>query len=122
LFTSKAGRRGKMFRYNKKRAPRSVQLEASTIVHKGPCLVMAVSVCANGANATVNLYDGVSTGGERKLTIAVTNGLTLSPVIVSGIEFKTGLYVTLGAATDLTTISLYPGELAPDDSEVEIIE
>jgi hypothetical protein len=93
------------------RPPRVVFLTALiSLVTKGPALIVGLSVAGGGADAVVNVYDGVNANGERKISVYAANKSTESPNISHGIMCETGIYVALTAVTDLTTLMYYPGE------------
>lgn len=78
---------------------------ASRLVHKGPCIVKAVHVSADGANGDCQVYDGESVNGELKAHIEVLSGTSYTWQPGVGTDFDYGIYIVVNAVTTKVTVS-----------------
>lgn len=83
-------------------------VNASGIIHKGPCLITGFSVADDAVNGVANLYDGLNTSGKHKCQIAVLAHTSFSWPITHPVDFDNGIYITVGAATTYVTICYIP--------------
>ncbi len=98
-----------MYCFDRSVPPQSEFLDGSRVLTRGPSLIVGISVCGGGADAAVNVYDGDSDKGKRKIAVYAANKSTESPKIQDGIKCEQGIYVALNATTDLTTVLFYVG-------------
>ncbi len=87
--------------------PRTIEVSKSQVIALGPCLLVGANIYGNGADVNVILYDGKGTEGERKLSLAVMDGISSSPPLQGGIEFRQGIYAELSATTAVVSLSFY---------------
>ena len=81
---------------------------ASQIVHKGACLVCAVTVSAITNPGSVLVYDGVNATGELKARIEVLAGTTFGLCLGRPTDFDKGIYIAVDAITTFCTIQWIP--------------
>lgn len=98
-----------MYVFDRCDPPRSIQIAASGAIARGPSLIVGVIVAGGGADAAVHVYDGVNAQGERKLSVYSADKSTTPVSIPDGIKCEKGIYVSVNAATDLTTVLFYVG-------------
>lgn len=102
--------------YDRTLPPRSVEISASQLIARGPCLIVSLSVSGDGAAGLGIIYDGANANGRRKATLQTGSDTSFSPFICCGIECETGIYATVDAATTFLRIEYYPA------NEVEVRE
>lgn len=103
-----------MIGFNMKEPPRTELVTASRVVHRGPALVVALSMSGSGATPDGQVYDGVNANGVEKIDLRCVINETVSPRLGPGIMCYTGIYVAVDAVTTYLTITYYPGEELPD--------
>ncbi len=83
-------------------------VNASGIVHRGPCLITGFSVTGHGAAGVADLYDGENAHGDHKCRVAVLSGTTFEWDIVHPVDFDKGIYIAVDLATTYVTICYIP--------------
>lgn len=86
----------------------SCYLALSGIIHKGPCIVVAIHVAADGANGDCQIYDGESTYGALKAHIEVLSGTSYTWRPGEGTDFNTGIYIVVNAVTTKVSVTYIP--------------
>ena len=86
----------------------SVYTNASRVLHKGPCIVLAVHVAGDGANGDCQVYDGDSALGELKAHIEALSGTSYTWRPGVGTDFDNGIYLAVNAATTKVTVTYIP--------------
>lgn len=81
---------------------------ANVIIHKGPCLVVGITISADGVNADCDVYDGENANEERKFHLEALAGTTFGAQLWEGTDFDKGIYVVVNAATTFVTIQYIP--------------
>lgn len=77
---------------------RFVHLTESALVKRGSGSLASVIVGTGASGASVTLYDGTSSSGAVISTLSATGTVSLW----YGLEFTTGLYLTVSGAVDVT--------------------
>ena len=103
-----------MILYDRRKPPRSVEVSVSQRIHRGPALIVSLSVSGDGAAALGVVYDGGNTSGVRKATLQCESDASFSPNIRGGIECLTGIHVTVDASTTYVRVEYYPGAEVED--------
>lgn len=83
-------------------------VNASGIIHRGPCLITGFVVTDNAVNGVANLYDGLNAQGKHKCRVSVLAHTTFPWPIMHPVDFDRGIYVTVGAATTFVTVCYIP--------------
>jgi len=81
---------------------------ADRVIFKGSCLLHSVHVCADGANAQVDIYDGVDANGRHIARINVLSESSYTWKPRKSRRCNMGIYVDVGAATDFVTVEFEP--------------
>lgn len=93
---------------NNDRISHSEYTASSRIIHKGPCIVKAVHVAADGANGDCQVYDGESTSGELKAHLEALSGTSYAWLPGDGTDFDYGIFIQVNAATTKVTVTYLP--------------
>lgn len=81
----------------------------SSIITKEGCYLTHLSfTCAPGAAGTIGVYDGESSGDDRKFDIDVLAGDSKSLSILFPLPFNKGLYVAVGGNVNSFTVGFIP--------------
>jgi len=81
---------------------------ANRIIHKGPCIVKAVHLGADGANGDCQVYDGLNIKGKLKAHIEALSGMSYTWRPGDGTDFDVGIYIKVNAATSKVTVTYVP--------------
>lgn len=98
-----------MYVFDKSVPPRSIEINATQLIARGPCLVVEVTGAGIGATGLGVLYDGDSIVSDRKATLQVPANSTIARGNVYGMLFEKGIFATIDVATMFLTIAYYPG-------------
>jgi hypothetical protein len=98
------------FKYDLSVPPRTVLVNSSQILHRGPCLLTGAVAIGNGGENNVSFYDGPDANSEQKMILHSANHTTVSPVLPGGVEFHSALFVTVRADTNFVMAMYYPAE------------
>ena len=90
------------------RISHSELVNASGIVHKGPCLITGFSVTGQGADGAADIYDGGNSSGVRKYTVRVLSNTSFSWSFAHPVDFDHGIYVYVAEATTFVSICYIP--------------
>lgn len=82
----------------------NVSMNASGVVVIGKGYVTDCIISADGADATVSLYDGKDTAGKRIGKFIIPNGYSLPLTFKTYPRFDYGLYVEINADTTFVNI------------------
>ena len=80
----------------------------SRLIHSGPCVVKAVHIAADGANADAQIYDGANTSGTLKAHLEALTGTSYTWRPGEGTDFDFGIYIAVNAATTKVTVTFIP--------------
>lgn len=86
----------------------SIYTTSNRIIHKGPCIVLAVHVAGDGANGDCQVYDGESTNDDQKAHIEVLSGTSYAWRPGQGTDFDKGIYIAVNASTTKVTVTFIP--------------
>lgn len=99
-----------MYVFDKSVPPRSIEINATQLIARGPCLVVEVTGAGVGVAGIGILYNGDSVNSERKATLQVPANITITRGNVYGMLFERGIFATIDVATMFLTIAYYPGK------------
>lgn len=80
----------------------------SRLILSGPCIVRAVHIAADGANADCQVYDGFNTSGKLKAHLEVLSGTSYTWRPGNGTDFDQGIYIAVNASTTKVTVTFDP--------------
>lgn len=86
----------------------SLYTQTSRLLHRGPCIVKAVHLAGDGANADCQVYDGESTADDLKAHLEVLSGTSYTWRPGDGTDFDKGLYIAVNASTARVTATFIP--------------
>ena len=98
-----------MYCFDKSVPPRSIEVNATQLIARGPCLVVEVTGAGVGAAGLGVLYDGDSIVSDRKATLQVPANITITRCNVYGMLFEKGIFALIDVATMFLTVAYYPG-------------
>jgi len=81
---------------------------SSRVIHKGPCIVKAVHVAADGVPGVCQVYDGLNDLGVLKAWIEGYQGMSYTWRPGDGTDFDLGIYIAVDAATTKVTVTYIP--------------
>lgn len=81
---------------------------ADGIVNAGPCLVYGVTLAADGANADVDVYDGVNANAKKVSHLEALSGTSFSLPFAGPVIFHRGVYLDVNATTSFVTVEYKP--------------
>ena len=74
----------------------------------GPLVFKSCNLAGDGANADCQIYDGLNANGELKGHLESLSGTTFHLDVNGGVLFRTGLYISVNAATSKVTVVYEP--------------
>lgn len=77
-------------------------------IFKGSCLVYAIVVNADGADAQVDIYDGMNTSGEHKFRINTLSNTDRPIMLTVPTDFDYGIHIVVNAATTFVSVQYVP--------------
>jgi len=81
---------------------------SSRLIHSGPCIVKAVHIAGDGANADAQIYDGSNTSGRLKAHLEALSGTSYTWRPGDGTDFDFGIYIAVNASTTKVTVTFVP--------------
>lgn len=99
-----------MYLFDKSVPPLSIEVNATQIIAKGPCLLVEATGAGVGATGLAVLYDGDNAASQRRATLQVPANVTIQRTSSHGMLFEHGIFVTIDVATMFLTLAYYPGE------------
>lgn len=99
-----------MYCFDKSVPPRSIEINATQLIARGPCLVVEATGAGIGATGLAILYDGDNVNSPRMATVQVPANVTIQRGTSHGMLFEHGIFATIDVATMFLTISYYPGK------------
>lgn len=82
--------------------------DTSRIIHSGPCIVRAVHIAADGANADCQVYDGLNALGKLKAHLEALSGTSYNWMPGDGTDFDFGIYIVVNANTTKVSVTFIP--------------
>jgi len=75
-------------------------------LYRGKCKITSIIIDCDGVDGTVNIYDGDSTKGEKRIKCGAILDTSFSPNLGAGIYFDKGIHVVVNANTTNYTITI----------------
>ncbi|MFZ2149261.1 MAG: hypothetical protein WAV28_18780 [Sedimentisphaerales bacterium] len=82
--------------------------KSSRMIHSGPCIVRAVHIAGDGANADCQIYDGLNDSGTLKAHLEALSGTSYTWRPADGTDFDFGIYIHVNATTTKVTVTFIP--------------